>query len=208
MSILLGVAAGHAETTYVFGEFKTMLRTGPGTSRKILSMIPSGQQVEVIGQEDEWSQIRLPDGREGWIPTLYLSKRTPISILYQQLEARHNALVETNKTLEQKALELTSTDDELGRTLKETQAQLKKVETNYDTLKRESAEFIKFKTTFEQNKKELKETRTKADQFESELNRLASSQLVEGFLYGGALVIIGFIAGFALKKPKRRSGLL
>lgn len=208
LSILLGGAVGHAETSYVYGEFKTMLRTGPGTSRKIISMVPAGEQVEVIDQEDEWSEIRLSDGKEGWIPTQYLSRRTPINILYKQLEAKHENLTETNQKLDQNTGELAATNQELSQTLKETQAQLKKVETSYDNLKRESAEFIKFKATFEQNKKELKETRTKAQQFESELNRLASSQLIEGFLYGGGLVIIGFIAGFVLKKPKRRSGLL
>lgn len=208
MSILLIAATASAESMYVSGEFKTMLRTGPGTSRKILSMLPAGQSVEVIGEEAEWSEIRLPNGKEGWIPTLYLSRETPITIKYQRLEAKYNELVQKNETLDEKLSETSSSSSELGKTLRETQAELKKVKSNYENLKRESADFIKFKATFEQNQKELKETRTKSEQFESELNRLASSQLIEGFLYGGGLVIIGFIAGFALKKPKRRSGLL
>lgn len=208
MTILLCTAMASAENKYVAGDFKAMLRTGPGTNRKILAMLPAGQLVEVIGQEEEWSEVRLPNGKEGWIPTLYLSNETPITIKYRNLETRYNDLIEKNKSLDEKLSETSSSSSDLSRTLQETQAALKKVEAKYETLKKESAEFIKFKATFVQNQKELKETRSKAEQFETELNRLASSQLIEGFLYGGGLVIIGFIAGFALKKPKRRSGLL
>jgi hypothetical protein len=31
---------------------------------------------------------------------------------------------------------------------------------------------------------------------------------IEGLLYGGGLVIFGFIAGWIIKRPKQRSGLL
>ena len=60
----------------------------------------------------------------------------------------------------------------------------------------------------EKNVRELQEARQAAEKFENERNRLAHSQLIEGLLYGGGLVIFGFIAGWIIKRPKQRSGLL
>jgi SH3 domain protein len=103
---------------------------------------------------------------------------------------------------------LSSGNRTVGTELNETRGELDKTKKAYDALKRESAEFLKFKATYEKNLKELKEMRAKADKFESEFNKLANNQLVEGFLYGGGLVFLGLIIGFILKKPKRRSGLM
>ena len=40
------------------------------------------------------------------------------------------------------------------------------------------------------------------------LNRLSNNQVYRGMLYGAGLLALGFIVGFIVKKPKRRSGLM
>jgi very-short-patch-repair endonuclease len=58
------------------------------------------------------------------------------------------------------------------------------------------------------SKRRSAEARARPTNFESALNQMTNNQLYQGMLYGGGLVIVGFIAGFILKKPKRRSPLM
>jgi hypothetical protein len=37
---------------------------------------------------------------------------------------------------------------------------------------------------------------------------LSNNQIYQGMLYGAGLLAVGFIVGFIVKKPKRRSGLI
>ena len=83
-----------------------------------------------------------------------------------------------------------------------------RVKAAYEALKSESTDFLELKATYEKNVKALQEARQAAEKFENERNRLANSQLVDGVLYGGGLVIFGFIAGWIIKRPRQRSGLI
>jgi SH3 domain protein len=206
--LLLGATVCAAESLYISEDFEITMRTGPGTDHKIIAMVPSGRLVEVLSKGDDWSQIQLPNGKQGWVLTRYLTDKVPSSIQLSQLESKHATVLDQNKTIQQKLADLTTENRDLNAKLKQAQAALATAQTNFEGLKKDSANFIKFKSEYEKNRKELTENREKAQKYESQLNRLASSQLYEGMLYGGGLIIFGFLAGFILKKPKRRSGLM
>ena len=208
LCMLLSVSIGFAETRYVSEDFEITMRTGPGSDRKIISLIPSGREVELLSQGEEWSEIRLANGKEGWVLTRYLTQATPTALKLERLEQKYADVVNQNKELEQKIAELSSGNRTVGGEVKQTQDALNKIQYAYDALKKESADFLKFKATYEKNVKELQEMRAKAEKFESEFNKLANNQLYEGLLYGGGLVFLGLVIGFVLKKPKRRSGLI
>jgi len=51
------------------------VRTGPGTSYDILTKVNVGDELEIIGEEQEWYQVSLPgDLGAGWIYALYTEK--------------------------------------------------------------------------------------------------------------------------------------
>lgn len=207
-SLFLSVSISVAETKYVSEDFEITMRTGPGTDRKILALVPSGRAVEVMQSGEEWSRIRLGNGKEGWVLSRYLTGQLPTAIKLERLENSYAEVIEKSKALQEKLDSLSTDNRSVGNELDEAQKTLKKVQASYDALRKDSADFLKLKKTYEKNLKELNEARENAEKFESERNRLANSQLLEGVLYGGGLVIIGFIAGFIMKKPKRRSGLM
>lgn len=207
-SLFLSVSISVAETKYVSEDFEITMRTGPGTDRKILALVPSGRAVEVMQSGEEWSRIRLGNGKEGWVLSRYLTGQLPTAIKLERLENSYAEVIEKSKALQEKLDSLSTDNRSVGNELDEAQKTLVKVQASYDALRKDSADFLKLKKTYEKNLKELNEARENAEKFESERNRLANSQLLEGVLYGGGLVIIGFIAGFIMKKPKRRSGLM
>ena len=48
-----------AEKAYVTDSLKVTFRTGPSTENKIVSMLSSGQPVEVLESQEKWTHVRL-----------------------------------------------------------------------------------------------------------------------------------------------------
>ncbi len=48
------------------------VRTGPSTSNTIITTIPNGTRVTILGDSGNWYNVRLPDGRIGWVSKDYI----------------------------------------------------------------------------------------------------------------------------------------
>lgn len=48
------------------------LRNGPGTSFRIITVVPSNTEVLLEGQRANWYVVRLPDGQTGWMSAAVL----------------------------------------------------------------------------------------------------------------------------------------
>jgi len=43
------------------------VRSGPGTGHRVIATLTRGQMVEVLDDENNWSEVIIPDGRQGYI---------------------------------------------------------------------------------------------------------------------------------------------
>jgi uncharacterized protein YraI len=59
------------------------VRTGPGATNSIITAVPSGTNVELLGRNgaSSWAKIRLTSGTVGWMNAYYLRSITPIGSL-------------------------------------------------------------------------------------------------------------------------------
>jgi SH3 domain protein len=202
------ISTAMAENKYVSEDFEITLRTGPGTDRKIISLIPSGQSLEIVTPGEEWTEVTTHSGKQGWVLTRYLTDRVPTALKLERLKLNYDKMQSDYSELKQKATALEETNKRLNAELGQTQTDLGQLSNAHESLKSESADFLKLKKQYESAVKELKEVRTKAQSSESELNQLIGNQLNEGLLYGGGLLVLGMIIGFVLKRPKRRAPLM
>ncbi|MBC7812080.1 MAG: SH3 domain-containing protein, partial [Burkholderiales bacterium] len=49
------------------------VRSGPGTTFAAVAVLQPGSQVDVIARSNDWTQVRLEDGDEGWVSTPLLT---------------------------------------------------------------------------------------------------------------------------------------
>ena len=92
LALLLGASAlapsrADAEPAWVRGGLRLNLRTEPGTQYRILGVLETGDGVEVLKQNKEWTKVGGPDGKQGWIPNGYLRSDPPPTIRLEQVEA-------------------------------------------------------------------------------------------------------------------------
>lgn len=61
------------------------LRNGPGTSFRVITVVPANTEVLLEGQRANWYVVRLPDGQTGWMSATVLevapdvAARVPVS---------------------------------------------------------------------------------------------------------------------------------
>jgi hypothetical protein len=79
-----GIAA--AEQAWVRGDIRLNVRTGPGTQYRIVTGIGTGDGLSVLKRGEGWTQIRLSDGKQGWIPEGYLDAEPPAALRLERLE--------------------------------------------------------------------------------------------------------------------------
>ncbi|NNG00579.1 MAG: TIGR04211 family SH3 domain-containing protein [Desulfobacteraceae bacterium] len=197
-----------AETMYVTEEFEITMRTGPGVERKIIALIKSGQSLEVLSLGDEWAEVQLTSGKQGWVLSRYLTSKTPSSYVLKNLGTEHSSLKEQRDALVADTANLNDEKNRFKAELQQTRQQLDKITKEFETLKKESKEFIALKNKFDATTKNLTEERTRADSFEDQTRQLLRTQNIKWFLSGAGVLLLGFIIGFSTRRQKRRSSLL
>jgi SH3 domain protein len=193
---------------YVSDILKLTLRTGPSIENKIISVLESGQMMEVVEWGDEWSRVQLPNGKEGWVLSRYLTTHETNNIKLQRLEAKHKNLMIQSAELLEENNRLKEENKRFSTEFKTNQKQLTKTQSDYEALKAESAEFLTLKTNYERAASQLAEQTAKAKQLEEQLSSLEMNAYIKWFLAGSGVLIVGFLIGFSTKRQRRRPALL
>jgi hypothetical protein len=82
-----GLAAnGQAAPAYVTDELVLGVYAEQSTQGQRLATLHSGASVETLVVSGESTQVRLPDGRTGWVKTAYLTTREPATVRIKQLQ--------------------------------------------------------------------------------------------------------------------------
>ena len=131
-----------AETIYVGDNIKITVRTGPGIEHKIVAMIRSGESVEVLKSDEEWSLVRISNGKEGWVLSRFLTSKEPDSVVIERLQQKHKALTEQVVSLIEENKAYKEEINKLNSELKKNKKILNKIKSSNGTLKKKSNEPI------------------------------------------------------------------
>jgi hypothetical protein len=75
-----------AAPAYVTDELVLGVYAEQSTQGQRLATLHSGASVETLSVSGESTQVRLPDGRTGWVKTTYLTTREPAIVRVKQLQ--------------------------------------------------------------------------------------------------------------------------
>jgi len=196
--------AVHAETLYI-REVEITLRTEPGNGRKIIDMLRAGQSLEVLQSGDTWTNVRLPNGKEGWVLSRYLTSKKPDSVSSEtskkeneslaaqiaSLQDENNSLKEKDKTATSQADSSIKTCEDLGK--------------SYSKLKADCTDCLRMKSDYETSAAQIAEEKRKTEEMRKKLGDIEKSEKNIWFMTGGGVFLAGIIVGSLLKGQRRRS---
>ena len=205
---LLSAAALAGTKYYVNDTLTITVRTGPETNRKIIGLPTVGQEMEVLKTENDWSLVRLPNGKEGWVLSRFITTETPKGIQLETLKKKYDALKDKAAALTEENKILKAENSRLGADLNTSETKLKSIDSAYETLKNDSKEFLDLQTKYKDTTSKLAEQTQKAEKYEDELTKLLWNKNIKWFLSGAGVLVLGFIIGFSTKRQRRHSSLL
>jgi len=128
-----------AEEAFVTDTLQITFRTGPSLENKIISVLASGQAVEVLGTEGDWTHIQLlKDGEpinEGWVMSRYLITRQPWEMQARARYRESREYKEKATDLEKELGEAVRREQRLDVALKDTAAALEDLKKELESKK-------------------------------------------------------------------------
>ncbi|MDA3787612.1 MAG: TIGR04211 family SH3 domain-containing protein [Desulfobacula sp.] len=190
--VVFFVNPSFAEDIYVAGITKVTMRTGPGIENKIIDILTSGDKLEMVEYQKDWSQVKTDKGRMGWVLSRFLTKDIPDTFLIEKLKKDNQELISKLSALEEE-----------NKILADKNAALVQIEEKYNKLKQESADFLTLEANY---KKIMEEFAAQKGQIKTLENNLNKEQKL-WFFSGAGVFIFGLLLGLSTRK-KKRSGLL
>ncbi|MCP3951543.1 MAG: TIGR04211 family SH3 domain-containing protein [Desulfobacterales bacterium] len=205
--ILSGAGLAQAETRYVTDSLEITLRTGPQLDRKITAMLKSGQSMEIIEKGEEWSQVRLPSGREGWVLNRFIKAKIPTHIQLETLRKKYDALMAGAAAPLKKLKKVEEENTRLRADLKNTKRDLGELQKSYKELRETTADARRIKKERDQLSKEVIDKSKETRRLKTDLAAAEKKNTLWGFIAGAGVLIFGFILGFAVRPRRKRSSL-
>ena len=216
LGIILGImiicsltsGESRAEKAYVSDSFKITLRSGPSLENKIISMLTSGQTLEVLGEQSDWKHVQIPDedgnSKEGWVLSRYLITRVPWEMQTTYLKQKNTTLEEELSETRKRLNDALQEKQRLSENLKKTTGSLQGLEKEHSELKSGAAGFLRLKATHESMRTALQATRKELQTVSQENQDLRSSQINRWFATGALVLLCGLMIGLMIGRQQKK----
>lgn len=201
--------AAYAENRYVSDQLLITMRTGKGNEYQIIKSLPSGEKLELLEDDGEFSRVKTENGLEGWVRNQYL---TDAPIARDQLEAAQlklEKLQESRQQLQQQLKELKNEKSAVEKERDNFSTELAKVQKELDTLQKVAAQPIQTARQNDQLQKQVETLQQESSRLSEENKQLADSSQRDWFIRGAGVLGGGLLLGFLLPllRPRRRTGM-
>ncbi|MDH4556764.1 SH3 domain-containing protein [Pseudomonas sp. BN417] len=169
-------AAGNAR--WVSDSLATYVRSGPTDGYRIVGTLSSGQKVELLSTQGDYSQVRGESGNTVWIPSRDL----------QEVPGQAERLPQ----MEQKVAELSAELEGIDETWK---TRVQGMQETLDSRKKLIDELQAARTALDS---ELNEARAELRDVQAQLGEENQQVLMRYMVYGGSIAGAGLLAGLIL----------
>ncbi len=206
--LLITITTGFAENYYVTDDFEITLRSGPGTDRKILSLIDSGKALTLKEKGDDWSLVQTSTGKEGWVLNRYLTTKEPCAMVLERVRQDYDVMSAKFQDLKSNFDELNKEKKSTDTNLSQSRQERDELDVAYQKLKKESADYLNLKKRHQQMVSDLEAEKTRSAKLEEENMQMKRSRIIQWVLTGGGIMLVGFFIGlFSSSRRKPRSSL-
>ena len=200
------LAAAQTGPRYVTDNFEITMRSGQGTSHKILKMLPTGKKVELleVGEDGQYARVRTADGTEGWVLKRYLDTQPVAAARLSAAERRIDQMKSTISQLRSQVDQLTLQKNALSTSEKKLQSKNQNLEKSLSDIRKASSDVIAINQENKKLKSQLLTLRRNIQTLQQENATLQDSAARDWFMVGAAVLIGGVILGLILPNLRFR----
>lgn len=205
--ITVASTAAYAESTrYITDRLEITMRSGESNQHKILRMLGSGTQLELIqtNEDSGYSQVRTSDGAQGWVITRYLEQQRSARERLASNEKQLARIKSENKTLNEKLAQLTNQNNALTSQTNKLSADNEKQSKEFARVRSISSNALTLdseNTTLREQTRQL-ERAHQALQLENDSLKDRSDR--DWFIVGSGVILLGMMIGLIIPKIRWR----
>jgi len=201
-------AASPAQTVYVSKNFEITMRTGPSATHKIIALIPCGKSLDLVDQGAEWSMVRTPDGKEGWVLDRYLTPEKPCAMVLEQTIRDRDGLREKLEDQQQTFDDLREQKKLIESQLSDIRKERDELHHAYEVLKSESSDYLSLRKQYQTMEADFEEEKARSSRLYEENRQIKRNRIIQWVITGGGIMLVGFFIGLYSSKGRRpRSSL-
>ena len=117
LALMLTAPAVRADPTYVIEQLVVSVTSTPDAEGERIGQVKSGDKLELLEREADETHVRLPNGKDGWVKSSYLTSDPP-------LQTRLTERTAEVEKLKQDADKLRQQDDKLKQDVSRLESQL------------------------------------------------------------------------------------
>jgi len=203
--LLISVAttATYAESTrYITDRLEITMRSGESNQHKILRMLSSGTQLELIqtNSDSGYSQVRIKDGSQGWVISRYLEQQRSARERLVANEKQLARIKSENRTLNDKFTELSRKHNALNNKTTKLSADNEKQSKEFARVRRISSNAL----TLDSENTSLREQTRKLERahqaLQLENDSLKDRSERDWFIVGSGVILLGMMIGLIIPK--------
>jgi SH3 domain protein len=192
-----------AKTMYITDRIEVGVRSSTGIEQRIVTMVKTGDRVEVLEGDNNWTKVKLPNGTVGWLATRFLVDSVkPAPAADSKLQEDLRGLKEKNQALTQEKDGLVQEKSHLVKELEEVKKQ-----NGLLAQERKGVATPALQELTAKNEKLEKEIinykRQLAEPGRMEKNSTPDSQ-VKWFLAGSGVLFLGLLLGWLTGRVRRK----
>lgn len=200
-----------ADTRYVSDELIISVRDGQTQDDNVLGHIRTGTAVDVLEEKGRYLRIKTEDGLEGWVQAQYIISEKPNARIIEDLRNEineQNAI--SDKLLAKKAIYEIRIRD-LEQEVNINQKNTEKAKSELIELNKKYKKLLSNSENTDELIKKLEKSKKLDSKLKSEISNLKKgnqnpikSSMIQPFLAGAGVLIVGFILG-GLARGRKRS---
>ncbi|KAF0279304.1 hypothetical protein BA897_00905 [Spiribacter roseus] len=198
---IAGSGIAMAQTTaYVTDALEITLRSGQGNDYRILRLLESGEQLEVLQRGETWTRVRAGND-EGWVRSVYLDAEPGAAARLEQAVSQRDSLRDENRDLSEQVAALESQVENLSseneRLREDNQRMTERLQ--------EADEGLQLADENQALRKEVLDLERQVNDLSREANRAADQESRDWFIAGAGVIVFGMLLGILVTRiPWRR----
>ncbi|WP_157809140.1 TIGR04211 family SH3 domain-containing protein [Spiribacter roseus] len=197
---IAGSGMALAQTTaYVTDALEITLRSGQGNDYRILRLLESGEQLEVLQRGETWTRVRAGND-EGWVRSVYLDAEPGAAARLEQAVSERDALRDENRDLSEQVAALESQVENLSseneRLREDNQRMTERLQ--------EADEGLQLADENQALRKEVLDLERQVNDLSREANRAADQESRDWFIAGAGVIVFGMLLGILVTRIRWR----
>ena len=199
-----------ADTRYVSDELIISVRDGQNQDDNVLGHIRTGTAVDVLEEKERYLRIKTEDGLEGWVQAQYIVSEKPNARIIEDLRNEINE----QDSLSDKLLVKKTINEirirELEQEVNINQENTAKAKSELIELNKKYKKLLSNSENTDQLIKKLEKSKQLDSKLKAEISNLKKgsqnplkSSMIQPFLAGAGVLIVGFILGGLARRRKR-----